>query len=80
MLIKAFSSASTQFIKQTDLRICYVSRYVNDFFQVIKIADISDNSVISNVLAVSLSIDIIDRFVSLTSVIADLCNVSFCLA
>jgi len=48
MLIKAFFSASTQFINQADLSICYVSRYENDFFQVFKNANISDNSVISN--------------------------------
>ena len=75
MLMKSFFSASTQFIKQTNLSICYVSSYENDFFQVSKNANISDNSVTSYVLAVSLSIDVIDRFVSLTSVIVDLQNV-----
>ena len=62
-------------IKQTHLRSCYVSSYENDFFQVFKNANDSVNSVISNVLAVSLSIDFIDRFISLSSVIADRWNV-----
>jgi len=44
-------------------------------FQVFKDANVFVNSVISNVLAVSLPIDIISRLVSLSSVIVDLCNV-----
>jgi len=72
MLTKAFSTASTQPIKQTDLSICYVSSEENDFFQVFINANVSVNSVIPNVLAVSLSIDIIARFMSISSVIADL--------
>jgi len=72
MLTKAFSTASAQRIKQIDLRTCYVSIYENDFFQVFKNMYVSVNSVIPNVLAVSLSIDIIARFISLSSIIADL--------
>jgi len=72
MLIKAFSSAPTQRIKQTDLSICYVSSYENEFFQVFKNANVSVSSVISSVIAVSLSIDITARFVNLSSVIVDL--------
>ena len=43
--------------------------------QVFKNVNVSVNSVISNVLAVSLSIDVLARFVSLSSVIVDLWNV-----
>ena len=71
MLTKAFSSAPTQRIKQTDLSNCYVSSYENDFFEIFKNENDSVDSVISNVLAVSLSIHIIERFVSLSSVIVD---------
>jgi len=71
MLTKAFSTASTQRIKQTDLSICYVSSWENDFFEVFKNANVSVNSVIPNVLAVSLSVDIA-RFISISSVISDL--------
>jgi len=72
MFIKAFSTASTQRIKQTDLSICYVSSLENDFFQVSKNANVSVSSVIPNVFAVSLSVDILARLVSLLSVIVDL--------
>ena len=72
-LQKAFSTASTQRIKQTDFSICCVSSKENDFFEVFKNANISVNSVTSTVLAVSLSTDIIAaRCVSLSSVIVDL--------
>jgi len=69
MLMKAFYTASTQHIQQTDLSICYVTNWENDSFHVFKNANVSVNSVISNVLAVSLSIDILARFVSLSSAI-----------
>jgi len=72
MLRKAFSSAPTQRIKQTDFSIYYVSSYENDFFQVFKNANVSVSSVVSSVIAVSLSIDITARFVNLSSVIVDL--------
>jgi len=71
MLTKAFSSAPTQRIKQTDLSDYYVSSFENDFFEIFKNENDSVDSVISNVLAVSLSIHIIERFVSLSSVIVD---------
>jgi len=79
MLTKAFSSAPTQRIKQTDLSDCYVSSFENDFFEIFKNENDSVDSVISNVLAVSLSIHIIERFVSLSSVIVDQWNVLICL-
>ena len=66
-----FATASAQRIKQTDLSVRYASNKENHFFQVFKNANVFVNSVISNVLAVSLSIDIV-RFVSLSSVIVDL--------
>jgi len=40
MLIKAFSTASTQHIKQTDLTIRYASSLENDFFQAFKNANV----------------------------------------
>jgi len=61
MLIKSFSTASTQHIKQKDMTICYVSSWDNDFFQVFKNANVFVNSVISHVAAVSISVDIIAR-------------------
>ena len=70
--MKAFSTASTQRTKKTDLSICYVSSYENDFFQVFKNANVFVNSTISNVSAASLAVDITARFVSLSSVIVDL--------
>jgi len=73
--MKAFSTASSQRTKQAELSICYVSSSKNDFFQVFKNANVAVNSVTSNVLAVSLSIDILARFVSLSSVIFDLWNI-----
>jgi len=72
---KTFSTASTQCIKQTDLSICYVSNYENDLFQVVKNANVAVNSVISDVLAVLLSIDIIAKFVGLSTIIVYLWNI-----
>jgi len=51
------------------LSICYVSNYENDLFQVVKNANVAVNSVISDVLAVLLSIDIIAKFVGLSTII-----------
>jgi len=53
----------------------YKAGRLSDFFQVFKHANVFVNSVISNTLAVPLSIDTIARFVSISSVIVDLLTV-----
>ena len=74
MLTKAFSTSLAQRIKLTDLSIRYF-KLGKWLFQVLKNANVFVNSNISHILGVSLSIDIIARFVSFSSVIVDLWNV-----
>jgi len=80
MLIKAFSTASTQRTKKADrLKHFLYFKLGKWLFQVFKNANVGllvfVNSNISHILAVSLSIDIIARFVSLSLVIVDLRNI-----
>jgi len=74
MLIKAFSTASAQRVKLTDLSICCF-KLGKWLFQVFKNGNIFVNSNISHISAVSLSTDITARFVRFSSVIVDLWNV-----
>jgi len=67
-------SINTTFKADTLKHVLYF-KLGNDFFQIFKNANVFVNSVISNVFAVSLPLNIIARFVSLLSVKVDMWNV-----